>query len=445
VGGVVNFESANTSLPKTAILQLPGLNEVRVAVVGLGYVGLPVAAFVGLHFPVVGFDIDRKRVAELVRFLDRAGQISETELRTANAEFSHDITAIADCNFYIIAVPTPIDQAKRPDMAALRSASAVVGSVLKPGNVVVYESTVYPGATEEVCVPILESKSGLKLNVDFSVGYSPERINPADLQHRLPDIVKITSGSNPVAAELIDKVYARVVTAGTFKASSIRVAEAAKVIENVQRDVNIALVNELAMLFKALGLDTREVLEAAGTKWNFHPYTPGLVGGHCIGVDPYYLTHKAQSVGFHPDMILAGRRTNDNMPVFVAQDILKGMLQRRMKVDGAKLLVLGFTFKDNCPDIRNTKVAELIKRLQEFSIDVIIYDPLVEQEEAKQEYGLDVLTQLPQGLFDVIVYAVNHDQIKSQAPEVFSTRLKPQGFIFDIKSVLPSNISHARL
>jgi UDP-N-acetyl-D-glucosamine/UDP-N-acetyl-D-galactosamine dehydrogenase len=433
-----NFTSAATA-------QLPSLADVHVAVVGLGYVGLPVAAFIGPHFPVVGFDVSHKRVAELHRAWDRANQISEAELATANVEFTSDSSLLGKCNFYIVAVPTPIDQAKRPDMTALKSASSVVGSVLQPGNVVVYESTVYPGATEEICVPILEEKSGLKFNIDFSVGYSPERINPADPERRLPNIVKITSGSNPAAADLIDKVYSKAVTAGTHKVSSIRVAEAAKVIENVQRDVNIALVNELAMLFKSLSLDTQEVLEAAGTKWNFHRYTPGLVGGHCIGVDPYYLTHKAQSVGFHPDMILAGRRTNDNMPVFVAQDVLKGMLQRRMKVDGAKLLVLGFTFKENCPDIRNTKVAELIKHLQEFAIDVTTYDPFVDPDEARHEYGLEILNKLPQGLFDVIVYAVNHSQIKSDAAKIVSTLLRPAGFVYDLKSALPSGISHARL
>lgn len=425
--------------------RLPSLDNLRIAVVGLGYVGLPVAAFIGQHFPVIGFDVNHKRVAELSRGLDHANQVSKAELSSANVKFTSDSSALNKCNFYIVAVPTPIDQAKRPDMAALKSASSIVGSVLQPGNVVVYESTVYPGATEEICVPILEEKSGLKLNIDFSVGYSPERINPADPERRLPNIVKITSGSNPAAADLIDKVYAKAVTAGTYKASSIRVAEAAKVIENVQRDVNIALVNELAMLFKSLGLDTQEVLEAAGTKWNFHRYTPGLVGGHCIGVDPYYLTHKAQSVGFHPDMILAGRRTNDNMPMFVAQDILKGMLQRRMKIDGAKLVVLGFTFKENCPDIRNTKVAELIKHLKEFAIEVTAYDPLADRDEARHEYGLEILNELPQGPFDAIVYAVNHDQIKSNAAKLISTLLRPGGFVYDIKSVLPPHISHARL
>jgi UDP-N-acetyl-D-galactosamine dehydrogenase len=441
----VNIETSKTALAQAARAPLPTLDSVRVGVVGLGYVGLPVAGFIARHFPVVGFDVNAKRVIELARGHDRAGQISQTELGEANANFTSDPNALADCNFYIVAVPTPIDAAKRPDMSALKSASATVASVLKPGNVVVYESTVYPGATEEICVPILEEKSGLRFNIDFSVGYSPERINPGDSNHRLPDIVKITSGSNPEAADLIDRVYGKAVTAGTYRASSIRVAEAAKVIENVQRDVNIALINELAMLFKSLGLETREVLEAAGTKWNFHRYAPGLVGGHCIGVDPYYLTHKAQSVGFHPDMILAGRRTNDNMAMFIAQDILKSMLQRKQKVNEACLLMIGFTFKEDCADIRNTKVADLVRYLKEFAIDVTVCDPIADPEEAKHEYGIDVVGELPNGAFDVVVLAVNHSQIKSQISEKLPSLLCSGGFIYDIKSVLPPALSHVRL
>ena len=427
------------------MVELPSLADVRIGVIGLGYVGLPVAAFMGLHFPVTGFDINARRISELTRGIDRTGEITAETLADASIKFTPDHKALADCNFYIVTVPTPIDEAKRPDLTALKKASATVGAVLEPGNLVVYESTVYPGATEEVCVPILEATSGLKFNVDFFVGYSPERINPGDSKHSFPNIVKITSGSNPSAAELVDQVYARAVTAGTFRASSIRVAEAAKVIENVQRDVNIALVNELAMLFKHLDLSTCEVLKAAGTKWNFHSYVPGLVGGHCIGVDPYYLTHKAQSVGFHPDMILAGRRTNDNMPLFVAQDILKVMLQRKQKIGEARLLVLGFSFKENCSDIRNTKVLELIKRLKEFTVDVTVYDPVVDPEEAEREYGIQILRELPNGSFDVIVLAVNHDTIKSQLPHLSGSLLRPQGFVYDIKSVLPLTDRIARL
>ena len=425
--------------------ELPPLADVRIGVVGLGYVGLPVAAFMGLHFPVTGWDISARRINELLRGVDRTREITAETLANANIKFTPDQNALADCNFYIVTVPTPIDEAKRPDLAALKEASATVGAVLAPGNLVVYESTVYPGATEEICVPILEATSGLKFNVDFSVGYSPERINPGDSKHSFPNIVKVTSGSNPRAAELIDKVYSRAVTAGTFRASSIRVAEAAKVIENVQRDVNIALVNELAMLFKHLGLSTREVLEAAGTKWNFHSYVPGLVGGHCIGVDPYYLTHKAQSVGFHPDMILAGRRTNDNMPLFVAQDILKVMLQRRHKISEARLLILGFSFKENCSDIRNTKVLELVRWLKEFTLDVTVYDPVVDSEEAEREYGIQILRDPPKDSFDVIVLAVNHDAIKTQLPQLLASLLRAQGFVYDIKSVLPLTDRIARL
>jgi UDP-N-acetyl-D-glucosamine/UDP-N-acetyl-D-galactosamine dehydrogenase len=425
--------------------ELPSLADVRIGVVGLGYVGLPVAAFMGLHFPVTGWDINARRISELMRGVDHTGEVTAQTLADAGVKFASDHGALADCNFYIVTVPTPIDEAKRPDLTALGKASATVGSLLEPGNVVVYESTVYPGATEEVCVPILEAKSGLKCNIDFSVGYSPERINPGDSKHSFPNIVKITSGSNPQAAELVDAVYSKAVAAGTFRASSIRVAEAAKVIENVQRDVNIALVNELAMLFKHLGLSTREVLEAAGTKWNFHSYVPGLVGGHCIGVDPYYLTHKAQSVGFHPDMILAGRRTNDNMPLFVAQDILKVMLQRKQKISEARLLVLGFSFKENCSDIRNTKILDLVKWLKEFTLDVSVYDPVVDPGEAEREYGIRILSEPPKDSFDAVVLAVNHEAIKSQLPHLLDSLLRADGFVYDIKSVLPLTDRIARL
>jgi UDP-N-acetyl-D-glucosamine/UDP-N-acetyl-D-galactosamine dehydrogenase len=439
----VNDRSPESS--SRAMAELPALADVRIGVVGLGYVGLPVAAFMGLHFPVTGWDISARRISELMRGVDRTGEVTAETLADAGIKLAPDHEALADCNFYIVTVPTPIDEAKRPDLTALEKASATVGSILEPGNVVVYESTVYPGATEEVCVPILEAKSGLKCNIDFSVGYSPERINPGDSKHSFPNIVKITSGSNPQAAELVDKVYSKAVAAGTFRASSIRVAEAAKVIENVQRDVNIALVNELAMLFKHLGLSTHEVLEAAGTKWNFHSYVPGLVGGHCIGVDPYYLTHKAQSVGFHPDMILAGRRTNDNMPLFVAQDILKVMLQRKQRISEARLLVLGFSFKENCSDIRNTKILDLVKWLKEFTLDVSVYDPVVDPGEAEREYGIHILSEPPNESFDAVVLAVNHDAIKSQLPQLLGSLLRAEGFVYDIKSVLPLTDRIARL
>ena len=371
----------------TAKASPPALEDVRIGIVGLGYVGLPLAVYMARQFPVMGFDVNQPRVGELAQARDRTGGVTDEEFATArNLPSPPRPRRLRDCNFYIVTVPTPIDEAKRPDLTALMRASETVGRVLSPGDVVVYESTVYPGATEEVCVPILAKASGLTFNRDFFVGYSPERINPGDLQHRLPSIVKVTSGSTPEAADLVDKVYGSVVTAGTHKVSSIRVAEAAKVIENIQRDVNIALVNELAMLFKELGLDTREVLAAAGTKWNFHAYRPGLVGGHCIGVDPYYLTHKAQSIGFHPEMILAGRRINDGMAGFVARDIIKAMLRRKLKMDDAKVLVMGFTFKENIPDTRNTKVADLVRELGSF-LNVVVFDPVADREAASHEYG----------------------------------------------------------
>lgn len=419
-------------------MALPALEDIRIGVVGLGYVGLPLAVHMAEHFPVVGFDIDEARIAELSSGTDRTREISGGELKAARkVAFSSQPGDLAGCNFLIITVPTPIDTAKRPDLGALVSASRLVGASLKKGDVVVYESTVFPGATEEICVPELERASGLKLNEDFHAGYSPERINPGDAKHKLPDIMKVTSGSTPEAADLIDTVYAKVITAGTRKTSSIRVAEAAKVIENIQRDVNIALINELAMLFKELNLDSREVLEAAGTKWNFHPYQPGLVGGHCIGVDPYYLTHKAQSVGFHPEMILAGRRINDGMAAFVAQDIIKTMLKRRQRVDGARALVMGFTFKENCPDTRNTKIADLIGELSGFLGEVCIYDPLADREQALSEYGLRIENTVPEGPFDAVILAVRHDDIVALGSEKLKALLAKGGLVYDIKGILP--------
>ena len=378
---------------------LPGLKDVRIAVIGLGYVGLPLAVYLARQFPVIGFDIDRRRVAELSEGLDRTREVTADEMAGAksNIRFSATEADLQAANFFIVTVPTPIDEARRPDMTALQKASATVGRQIGQGGVVVYKSTVYPGATEEVCIPIVEKTSGLTFNKDFFAGYSPERINPGDHKHRLPSILKITSGSTPQAAELVNAVYAKVITAGTHKASSIRVAEAAKVIENIQRDVNIALVNELAMLFKQMGLETREVLAAAGTKWNFHGYQPGLVGGHCIGVDPYYLTHKAQSIGFHPEMILAGRRINDGMANYVAQDLIKVMLKRKLHVDEARVLVLGFTFKENVPDTRNTKIADLVREIKGFVGTVDVYDPMADIAEAEHEYGLKITQHAAQG------------------------------------------------
>ncbi|HEV7464342.1 MAG TPA: nucleotide sugar dehydrogenase [Methyloceanibacter sp.] len=427
-------------------MNLPVLADIRIGIIGLGYVGLPLAVYLSRHFPVLGFDIDRERVAELSRGIDRTREVTEEEFsRAARLTYSADVPSLKDANFYIVTVPTPVDQAKRPDLNALIGASRIVGAALTPGNVVVYESTVYPGATEEVCVPELEKASGLTFNRDFFAGYSPERINPGDKTHRLPDIVKVTSGSTPEAADLIDAVYARVITAGTHRASSIRVAEAAKVIENIQRDVNIALINELAMLFKELGLETREVLEAAGTKWNFQPFRPGLVGGHCIGVDPYYLTYKAESIGFHPQMILAGRRINDGMAAFVANDVIKTMLKRKQSIDGARILVMGFTFKENVPDTRNTKVVDLVRTLRNFVAEVVIYDPMADIELAKHEYGLTLINELPEGPFDAVILAVKHEPIAKMGEAGIKALLAPGGLIYDLKSILPPSVSHARI
>ncbi len=429
-------------------MSLPELSDVRIAVIGLGYVGLPLAVYMGQKFPVVGFDIDRWRVDELNRGHDRTLEVTDAEFAAArHIAFSASPDDLASCNVFIVTVPTPIDNANRPDLSALEKASATVGRAISPGNVVVFESTVYPGATEEVCVPIVERLSGLVYNRDFFAGYSPERINPGDKQHRLPDILKVTSGSTPEAADLIDRIYASVITAGTFRASSIRVAEAAKVIENIQRDVNIALVNELAQLFKRLGLDTREVLEAAGTKWNFHGYRPGLVGGHCIGVDPYYLTYKAQSIGFHPEMILAGRRINDGMAQWVARDIMSVMLKKRIAVGQARLLVMGFTFKENVPDIRNTKVAGLIAELAEFTAEVVIYDPHADPLEVRHEYGLTLHATLPEGPFDGIVLAVGHDSIRAFDRAALDGLLATDrpGFVYDVKWLLPAATTDGRL
>jgi len=424
----------------------PELADIRVGIIGLGYVGMPLAVYLARHFPVVGFDIDATRVDELARGLDRTREVTDEEFAAAkHLTYSADAERLRAANFYIVTVPTPVDRAKRPDLGALVAASRTVGKVLSPGDVVVYESTVYPGATEEVCVPELEKESGLVFNRDFFAGYSPERMNPGDKTHRLPDIVKVTSGSTPEAADLVNAVYAKVITAGTHRASSIRVAEAAKVIENIQRDVNIALINELAMLFKELGLETREVLEAAGTKWNFQPFRPGLVGGHCIGVDPYYLTHKAEEIGFHPQMILAGRRINDGMAAFVANDVIKTMLKRKQSIDRARVLVMGFTFKENVPDTRNTKVVDLVRTLRDFASEVVIYDPMADRALAKHEYGLDIVNELPKGPFDAVILAVKHDPIARLGEAGIKALLAPGGLIYDLKGILPPSASHARI
>lgn len=417
-----------------------------IAVIGLGYVGLPLAVEFGKRFPVTGFDIKAERIAELRAGRDRTLEVSEAELQAAaHLRFTDRADDLRDCRVFIVTVPTPVDRFNRPDLTPLIKASQTVGGVLKPGDVVIYESTVYPGATEEVCVPVLEQTSGLRFNRDFFCGYSPERINPGDQAHRLPSIKKVTSGSTPDVADAIDALYAQIITAGTHKASSIRVAEAAKVIENIQRDVNIALINELAVLFNRLGIDTLEVLEAAGTKWNFLPFRPGLVGGHCIGVDPYYLTHKAQEVGHHPEVILAGRRINDGMGVYVAEQVIKLMVRRGINPVGAKVLVMGLTFKENCPDLRNTKVVDVIRTLRDYNALVDVHDPWCSAEEARHEYGLELLAHPPQAAYDGIVLAVAHRQFREAGAAVIRSWLKPHGVLYDVKHVLPKEAVDARL
>ena len=394
------------------------LSTARIGVIGLGYVGLPLAVEFGRHFPTVGFDLKQARVDELRRGRDSTLEVEPGELSAATSlSFTTDVEDLRECNVYIVTVPTPVGQNKRPILTPLKSASETLASVLSKGDVVVYESTVYPGATEEVCVPLLEAGSGLTFNVDFFAGYSPERINPGDKEHRLPNILKVTSGSTPQVADAVDALYASIISAGTHKATSIKVAEAAKVIENTQRDLNIALVNELALIFERVGIDTEEVLEAAGTKWNFLPFRPGLVGGHCIGVDPYYLTHKAEELGYNPEVILAGRRINDNMANYVANQVLKLMLKRGINPIEARTLVLGLTFKENCPDVRNTKVVDVIAELGSYGISIDVYDPWVDPQEAAEEYGIELLSEPRKGVYDVIVLAVAHRQFHRDRSE----------------------------
>ena len=414
------------------------LQEAKPCIIGLGYVGLPLAVEFGMKFSTVGFDLNQARVTELNNGRDSTLEVSESELAAVKSlTFTSDIKDINCCNVYIVAVPTPIDQAKRPDFKPLIGASRSVGSVLKPGDVVVYESTVYPGATEEVCVPILEEVSGLQFNIDFFCGYSPERINPGDKEHRLPTIVKVTSGSTPAIAEFVDQLYRSIITAGTFKASSIKVAEAAKVIENTQRDVNIALVNELSLIFNKLGINTLEVLQAAGTKWNFLPFRPGLVGGHCIGVDPYYLTHKAQEVGYHPSMILAGRRTNDNMGHHIAASVIKLLLQKKIDTTQCRILVMGLTFKENCPDLRNTRVVDIISELKEFGVEVDVHDPWADAAEARHEYGIELETNLTANSYDAIILTVAHNQYFELGISEIRNLCRERSIIYDVKSMFP--------
>ena len=419
----------------------------RIGVVGLGYVGLPLAVEFGKFFPTVGFDINERRIAELQAGKDGTLEVSKAELKgAAQLEYSASLAALKRCTFYIVTVPTPIDQYKRPDLTPLVKASETLGKVLKRGDIVVYESTVYPGCTEEVCVPVLEKFSGLKFNQDFFCGYSPERINPGDKQHRLPSIKKVTSGSTPEIAEVVDALYATIITAGTHKASSIKVAEAAKVIENTQRDVNIALINELSLIFNRLGVDTEEVLQAAETKWNFVKFRPGLVGGHCIGVDPYYLTHKAQEIGYHPEMILAGRRLNDNMPLYVAGEVIKLMTRKRIHVDGSRVLVLGLTFKENCPDVRNTKVVDVVRELERYGANVDVVDPWANAAEAQHEYGLKPAKTVRKGAkYDAVVLAVAHNEFKELGAVALRKLGKKNHVLYDIKHLLPASETDGRL
>jgi UDP-N-acetyl-D-glucosamine/UDP-N-acetyl-D-galactosamine dehydrogenase len=427
-------------------LNLPAMDQVRIGIVGLGYVGLPLAVAFGRRFATTGFDLKGERIAELEAGHDATLETTPEELASATQlGFTSDPAALAACNVYIVTVPTPINAAKTPDLSPLKSASRTLGKLVKPGDVVIFESTVYPGATEEVCVPLIEQGSGLKYNVDFYAGYSPERINPGDKEHRVENILKVTSGSTPAVADFVDGLYASIITAGTYKASSIRVAEAAKVIENTQRDVNIALINELAMIFNRLGIDTLEVLEAAGTKWNFLPFRPGLVGGHCIGVDPYYLTHKSQEVGYHPAMILAGRRLNDNMAIYVANRIVRLMIKAGIAVRGSRVLVLGLTFKENCPDIRNTKVVDMVTELEDLGVRVDVHDPWVDAAEARAEYGIELAEAPESGAYDAVVLAVAHNEFRALGAAGVRAFGTDAAVVYDIKHILPADAVDGRL
>lgn len=423
------------------------LNEAKIGVIGLGYVGLPLAVEFGKQRAVLGFDVNAARITDLQGGYDATLEVGSDELRSADKlTFSSQAADLETCQVFIVTVPTPVDNVNRPDMSPLVRASETVGRALSKGAVVIYESTVYPGATEEVCVPVLEQFSGLKFNVDFFCGYSPERINPGDKQHRLPSIRKITSGSTAEVANAVNGLYAQIITAGTHKASSIRVAEAAKVIENIQRDVNIALMNELSLIFHKLDIDTLEVLEAAGTKWNFLPFRPGLVGGHCIGVDPFYLTHKAEQVGYHPHVILAGRRINDNMAAYVADETIKLMLRKNIPVLGSKVLVLGLTFKENCPDLRNSKVVNIIRTLEGYNTQVDVYDPWINVEEAQREYGIVCLNALPATAdYGAVVLAVSHREFAELGEAGIKALGQPGAVLYDVKSVLPLGAADGRL
>ncbi|MGP5501083.1 Vi polysaccharide biosynthesis UDP-N-acetylglucosamine C-6 dehydrogenase TviB [Psychrobacter faecalis] len=422
------------------------IKNIKIAIIGLGYVGLPLAVEFGKHLPVVGFDINATRISALAAGTDHTLEVSDEELTQAlHLSYSSDIQALKDCNFFIVTVPTPIDDYKQPDLTPLIKASEAIGSLLKKDDIVVYESTVYPGATEEVCIPVLEKVSGLTFNQDFYAGYSPERINPGDKEHRVTNILKVTAGSTPEVADFVDEVYNLIITAGTHKAASIKVAEAAKVIENTQRDVNIALINELAVIFNKMGIDTQAVLEAAGTKWNFLPFRPGLVGGHCIGVDPYYLTHKAQAIGYNPEIILAGRRLNDSMGEYVVTQLVKTMIKKRIQVEGAKVLILGLSFKENCPDVRNTKVIDIVHELEEYNIEVDVYDPWVDKAEAEREYNVTPISKPDVNHYDGIILAVAHNEFVEMGVEKIRALGKTSHVLYDLKYVFSKEDTDIRL
>lgn len=428
------------------VIHEPTFENVKICVVGLGYVGLPLAVEFGKKIRTIGFDINQSRIDELRSGKDSTREVEAEELKqSSNLTFSSSADELKDVNVFIVTVPTPVDDHKRPDLTPLVKASETIGKVIQKGAIVVYESTVYPGATEEDCIPVIERVSGLKYNVDFFAGYSPERINPGDKEHRLTTIKKVTSGSTPEVAEFVDSLYRSIVTAGTHKASSIRVAEAAKVIENTQRDLNIALVNELSLIFNRMGIDTLEVLEAAGTKWNFLPFRPGLVGGHCIGVDPYYLTHKAQEIGYTPEVILAGRRINDGMGQYIVSQVVKKMLRKKIHIEDSNVLILGLTFKENCPDIRNTRVVDIVKEFKEYGANVDVYDPWVNAQEAEHEYGIKPIAQPALGKYDAIVVAVSHNEFKSLGAEKIREFGRRDSVLYDIKCVLPKSQVDGRL
>jgi len=422
------------------------ISNTKIAIIGLGYVGLPLAIEFGKIFPTVGFDINQPRIDELNSGKDSTLEVEPEEMAQATMiTYTSILEDVSDCNIFIVTVPTPIDEYNRPDLSPLEKSSASIGKVLKKNDIVIYESTVYPGATEEVCIPILEKESGLKFNQDFYAGYSPERINPGDKEHRLPTIKKVTSGSTPEIAEFIDQLYRTIITAGTHKASSIKVAEASKVIENTQRDLNISLINELALIFNKMDIDTEEVLLAAGTKWNFLPFRPGLVGGHCIGVDPYYLTHKAQQLGYHPEVILAGRRVNDGMGEYIADRTIKLLTKKRIQIVDSNILIMGLAFKENCPDIRNTRIVDLIHALAEYHTNVDVYDPWVDKKEALEEFNLSLIEKPEDGKYDSIIIAVAHDEFKKMGAEGIRALGKAEHIIYDVKYLLPADKVDARL